>query len=82
MDFCILIVNDNFYIFSKTEMIGNGIIIGETVSVGTGISCPTFTPNPNLLEGLHFITIVWFDVIIWNSSFEEFSIQEIFKFME
>jgi len=33
-----LIVNDNFDIFSKKEIVGNGIIIRKTISAGTGIS--------------------------------------------
>ena len=38
-----LIVNDNFYVFHKIGMVGNSIIIiWNTVSVGTGISRPTF----------------------------------------
>ena len=39
-----LIVNDNFYVFQKIGMVGNSIIIWNTVSVGTGISRPTFIP--------------------------------------
>ena len=46
-----LIVNDNFDIFSKKEIVGNGIIIRKTISAGTGISRPIFIPTwPPLLQ--------------------------------
>ena len=46
-----LILNDNFDIFSKKEIVGNGIIIRKTISAGMGISRPIFIPTwPPLLQ--------------------------------
>ena len=39
-----LIVNDSFYIFLKSEIVRNDIIIWKTISIDTGIFHPTFTP--------------------------------------
>ena len=38
-------VNDNFYIFKKQKMVGNGIIIRKTILVGTRISVPLSSLN-------------------------------------